>query len=497
MDKHYLVIDQGTTSSRAILFSPDLSIEASAQREFPQHFPHSGWVEHDPEDLWQSSLSVCQEVLDGAGLKARDIAALGITNQRETVIVWDRATGKPIYNAIVWQDRRTTPLCDSLREAGHEAEISARTGLLIDPYFSASKIAWILDTVPGARRRAEAGELACGTVDSFLLWRLTLGQVHATDATNASRTQLFNIHTGQWDPVLLDLFNVPLALLPEVRDSSGDLGETALEWFEGALPIRGVAGDQQAALIGQACLSPGMAKATYGTGCFLLLNTGDKPVSSRNRLLTTVAYRLDGEMTYALEGSIFVAGAALQWLRDGLGVLPDSALADLMAGRTKAGSEVVMVPAFVGLGAPDWRPEARGAIFGLTRATNPDDLVRAALESVCHQTADLLGAMAADLGEAYALDRLRVDGGMSASDWMLQTLANLLEAPVDRPEVREATALGAAWLARRATRAAGDQAEFWQLDRSFQPTSEPQTRAAKRTRWRRAVEAVMLMEGAG
>ncbi len=496
MDKHYLVIDQGTTSSRAILFSQDLSILASAQREFPQHFPRSGWVEHDPEDLWTSTLAVCHEVMAKTGLAASDIAALGITNQRETVVVWDRATGKPIHNAIVWQDRRTAPLCDRLREAGHEGDIAARTGLLIDPYFSATKIAWILDNTAGARQRAQAGELACGTVDSFLLWRLTLGQTHATDATNASRTQLYNIHTGAWDDELLRLFDVPRALLPEVRDSSGNLGETYVEWFDGVIPIRGVAGDQQAALIGQACLSPGMAKATYGTGCFLLLNTGDAPVASRHRLLTTIAYQLDGKPTYALEGSIFVAGAALQWLRDGLGVLPNSDQADLMAGRATGASNVVMVPAFVGLGAPDWRPEARGAIFGLTRATNPDDLVRAALESVCHQTRDLLGAMAADLGGGKDLDRLRVDGGMSASDWMLQTLSNLLDAPVDRPEVREATALGAAWLARRAMTTAEDQSAFWRLDRSFEPVSDAEARKASTTRWRRAVEAVMLMEGA-
>jgi len=494
MDKHFLVLDQGTTSSRAIVFDAELRIVAVAQREFPQHFPQPGWVEHDPEDLWTSSLTVCQEAIAQAGLAAADIAAMGLTNQRETVVVWDRATGKPIHNAIVWQDRRTADLCERLRAGGHEPEIAARTGLLIDPYFSGSKIAWILDKVPGAREAAKAGKLACGTVDSFLLWRLTLGATHATDATNASRTQLYNIHDGAWDETLLALFDVPRGMLPDIRDSSGDFGATSLEWFDGAIPIRGLAGDQQAALIGQACLSPGMAKATYGTGCFLLLNTGDMPVVSKRRLLTTVAYQLDGQRTYALEGSIFVAGAALQWLRDGLRVLPDAAQADLMAGRA-ANDGVLMVPAFVGLGAPDWRPEARGAIFGLTRATGPDDLVRAALESVCHQTRDLLDAMAADLGEGHELERLRVDGGMSASDWMLQALADLLDAPVDRPQTREATALGAAWLARRAVMPEADDAAFWRLDRSFEPTGDAATRLASASRWRKAVEAVVSMAG--
>lgn len=494
MDKHFLVLDQGTTSSRAIVFDADLRIVAVAQREFPQHFPQAGWVEHDPEDLWTSSLTVCQEAIAQAGLAAGDIAAMGLTNQRETVVVWDRATGKPIHNAIVWQDRRTAELCERLRVGGHEPEIAARTGLLIDPYFSATKIAWILDQVPGARDAAQAGKLACGTVDSFLLWRLTLGATHATDATNASRTQLYNIHDGSWDESLLALFDVPRGMLPEVRDSSGDFGATSVEWFDGAIPIQGLAGDQQAALIGQACLSPGMAKATYGTGCFLLLNTGETPVVSKRRLLTTVAYQLDGKRTYALEGSIFVAGAALQWLRDGLRVLPDAAQADAMAGRA-ANDGVLMVPAFVGLGAPDWRPEARGAIFGLTRATGPDDLVRAALESVCHQTRDLLDAMVADLGDGHELDRLRVDGGMSASDWMLQALADLLDAPVDRPQTREATALGAAWLARRAVIQGSDDAVFWRLDRSFAPTGDAAMRLASASRWRKAVEAVMSMAG--
>lgn len=492
MGQPILVIDQGTTSSRAILFSPALEILGVAQREFPQHFPASGWVEHDPEDLWSSALEVACEVLAKTGTAPDAVVAIGVANQRETVVVWDRATGQAIHNAIVWQDRRTTDICDRLRAEGHEPLIAERTGLLIDPYFSATKIAWILDRVPGARARAEAGELACGTVDSFLLWRLTGGQVHATDATNASRTQLLNIHDGQWDKTLLALFDVPAALLPEVRDSAGDFGETAAEVLGAVIPIRGVAGDQQAALVGQACFAPGMAKATYGTGCFVLLNTGDRPVASRHRLLTTVAYQLDGKRTYALEGSIFIAGAALQWLRDGLGVLAKAENADAMARAAAADPGLYMVPAFVGLAAPDWRPDARGAIFGLTRATGPNELVRAALESVCFQTRDLIEAMSAEDANAEWSIKLRVDGGMSASDWMLQTLADTLDKTIDRPEVREATALGAAWLARRGISGeAGD--DFWRRDRAFTRQPDAAIGAARIQGWRRAVAAVISM----
>jgi len=493
MTKPILVIDQGTTSSRAILFSPRLEIIATAQREFPQHFPGSGWVEHDPEDLWSSVLEVTREVLAKTGTAPGAVSTIGLTNQRETVVVWDRATGQPIHNAIVWQDRRTADLCDRLRAEGHEPEIAQRSGLLIDPYFSATKIAWILDNVPGARARAEAGELACGTVDSFLLWRLTGGAVHATDATNASRTQLLNIHTGVWDETLLALFRVPAALLPEVRDSAGDFGETPPDLLGAAISIRGVAGDQQAALVGQACFSPGMVKATYGTGCFVLLNTGQRPVASRHRLLTTIAYQLDGQRTYALEGSIFIAGAALQWLRDGLGVIAKAENADAMASQAAPDPGLYMVPAFVGLAAPDWRPDARGAIFGLTRATGPNDLVRAALESVCFQTRDLIEAMVAEDTKAAWSIRLRVDGGMSASDWMLQHLADILDKTIDRPQVREATALGAAWLARRGSGSALMDDDFWRLDRNFFRQMDKAAGAARIKGWRRAVAAVISL----
>lgn len=491
MNQPILVIDQGTTSSRAILFSSRLEVMATAQQEFSQYFPAPGLVEHDPEELWASVIAVARDVIAKAGVEPAAIAAIGLTNQRETVVVWDRVTGLPIHRAIVWQDRRTTDVCDALREEGHEAHIAERSGLLIDPYFSATKIAWILDNVPGARARAEAGELACGTVDSFLLWRLTGGATHATDATNASRTQLLNIHTGQWDESLLALFRVPAALLPDVRDSAGDFGCTTIESLGAAIPLRGVAGDQQAALIGQDCLSPGMVKATYGTGGFVLLNTGKAPVRSRHRLLTTIAYQLGGQRTYALEGSIFIAGAALQWLRDGLGVIARAQDADDMAAQA-ADAQLYMVPAFVGLAAPDWRPEARGAIFGLTRATGPNDLVRAALESICFQTHDLLQAMSEEWeGQATSV-RLRVDGGVSASNWMLQRLADTLAMPIDRPQVNEATALGAAWLARRGLSASKDDCtSFWRLDRSFESHVDKAVSAGRVKGWRRAVGAVI------
>ena len=492
MLKSILVIDQGTTSSRAILFSQDLRVLGSAQREFPQIFPAPGWVEHDPEAIWSSVKEVIGEALAATGVAPEAVLAVGIANQRETIVVWERASGKPIHNAIVWQDRRTVDFCDRLRAEGREPLIAEKTGLLIDPYFSAAKLAWILDNVPGARGRAEAGELACGTIDTFLLWRLTGGRVHATDATNASRTQLLNIHTGAWDQTLLELFGVPAALLPEVRDSAADFGETATEVIGARIPVRGVAGDQQAALLGQACFSPGMAKATYGTGCFVLLNTGDRPVMSRHRLLTTIAYQLDGQRTYALEGSIFIAGAALQWLRDGLGVLAKAENADAMARRAADDPGLYMVPAFVGLAAPDWRPDARGAIFGLTRATGPNELTRAALESVCFQTRDLIETMMAEDATGDWSVRLRVDGGMSASDWMLQTLADTLDKTIDRPEVREATALGAAWLARRGAGGVGGD-DFWRRDRAFTRQPDAAIGPARIQGWRRAVAAVISM----
>ena len=419
---HILAIDQGTTSSRAILFDAAMRPVASAQEEFAQHFPRSGWVEHAPADLWSSTLATCRAAIAKAGIEARDIAAIGITNQRETTLVWDRATGEPVFNAVVWQDRRTAPLCARLREAGHEPMLTARTGLLADPYFSATKLAWILDNVEGARARAREGALLFGTVDSFLIWRLTGGRVHATDATNAARTMLYDIHEGRWSAEICDLLDIPVAMLPEVRDSAADFGTTEPDLLGRAIPILGVAGDQQAATVGQACFTPGMAKSTYGTGCFALLNTGARAVASRNRLLTTVAYQLDGKPTYALEGSIFVAGAVVQWLRDGLGLIREAGETQALFERADPGSRVILVPAFTGLGAPYWDAECRGAVFGLTRATGPAELARAALESVGFQTRDLMEAMradwagaSADAGAGSAVSTLRVDGGMSAS----------------------------------------------------------------------------------
>ncbi len=427
MGTHFLAIDQGTTSSRAIVFRADLSVAAVAQEEFPQHFPASGWVEHDPEDLWRTVVSTMRAALAKANLAAKDLAAIGITNQRETTVVWSKASGRAIHNAIVWQDRRTADTCARLRAEGHERSVSDKTGLLLDPYFSATKIAWILDHVEGARARAEAGDLAFGTVDSFLLWRLTGGAVHATDATNASRTALYDIRTGAWDEDLCRLFGVPMAMLPQVRDSASDFGTTVSDLLGAPVAVRGIAGDQQAATVGQACFAPGMAKATYGTGCFALLNTGTTPVMSKNRLLTTVAYQLDGVRHYALEGAIFMAGATVQWLRDGLGVIKNASETGALAATADPAQSVYLVPAFVGLGAPYWDAEARGAMFGLTRATSPRELARAALESVGYQTLDLISAMRADwTGAADTV--LRVDGGMTASDWTMQFLADILDA---------------------------------------------------------------------
>ena len=485
-----LAIDQGTTSSRAIVFDADLRITALAQQEFTQHYPASGWVEHAPEDLWQTTLSACREVLEQGRA-----GAIGITNQRETLLIWDRATGEPIHRAIVWQDRRTADLCASLRATGHEAEVTARTGLLLDPYFSATKAKWLLDTIPGARARAEAGELALGTVDSFLIWQLTEGRVHATDATNAARTMLYNIGTGAWDPDLCRLFEVPMALLPEVRDSNAAFGETRL--FGAPIPILGVAGDQQAATIGQACFQPGMMKSTYGTGCFALMNTGETRVASGNRLLTTIAYQLDGKVTYALEGSIFIAGAVVQWLRDGLGVIGSAAETQALAESADPTQSVIIVPAFTGLGAPYWRPEARGAVFGLTRNSGPKEFAKAALESVAFQTRDLAEAMRGDWaasGVRAKVGVLRVDGGMSASDFAMQALADILGAPVDRPVVRETTALGVAWLAgHKAGLLPGPEgfAERWALERRFEPALDPAPREARYAAWRRAVAATI------
>ena len=494
---HVLAIDQGTTSSRAIVFRQDISIAAQAQQEFPQHFPASGWVEHEPEDIWTSTIATCREALSKANLAAKDIAAIGITNQRETTVVWDRLTGQAIHRAIVWQDRRTAEICARLKADGHEPAISAKTGLIIDPYFSGTKVAWVLDQVPGARVRAERGELMFGTVDCYLLWRLTGGKVHATDATNASRTLLFNIRSGEWDDELLKILRVPRSMLPEVKDSSHHFGDSLPELFGGAIAIRGIAGDQQAATIGQACFSPGMVKATYGTGCFALINTGARPVASRNRLLTTVAYQLDGRRTYALEGAIFIAGAAVQWLRDGLRIIASAPESGALAAKADPGQDVYLVPAFVGLGAPYWQPEARGALFGLTRATAASELARAALEAVCYQTRDLLEAMHSDWS-AGAKAVLRVDGGMVASDWTMQFLADILDAPVERPTIGETTALGVAWLAGHKAGVWPDAQGFgklWRLDRDFKPALAAAERERKYAGWKRAVRAVLAHAG--
>ncbi len=490
-----LAIDQGTTTSRAILFGPGMEIRSTAQREFPQHFPASGWVEHEPEDLWDTVLATAREAIAEGGIEASAIAGIGIANQRETVVVWERASGKAIHRAIVWQDRRTADACAQLRAEGAEPLVAARTGLLLDPYFCATKIAWILDQVPGARARAERGELAFGTVDSFLLWRLTGGTVHATDATNASRTALYDIHRGEWDDELLRLFRVPRVMLPDVRDCAGNFGTTHPDLFDASIAICGVAGDQQAATVGQACFRPGMVKSTYGTGCFALLNTGDTAVSSRSRLLSTIAYQLQGKRTYALEGSIFIAGAAVQWLRDGLKIIGSAAESGSLAAEADPEQPVILVPAFTGLGAPYWDAECRGALFGLTRATGPKEIARAALESVCFQTADLLSAMHTDWKRSTGTSTvLRVDGGMAASDWTMQRLADLIGAPVDRPQVRETTALGAAYLAGLAAGIYPEPdafAETWRLERRFKPELPEPERTRKLGGWQDAVRRTL------
>ena len=488
-----LALDQGTTSTRAIAFSaPDLRPLAVARRDLPQHYPASGWVEHDPQDLIDHSIAVLREAGQKVG-QGREIAAIGITNQRETTLVWDRRSGRAIHNAIVWQDRRTAAICAQLRAAGHERLVAQRTGLLLDPYFSATKIAWLLDHVPGARTAAEAGHLAFGTVDTWLIWHLTGGVAHVTDATNASRTALLDIHTGQWDRELLDLFKVPASMLPEVRDCAGPFGVTAPGVLERQVPILGVAGDQQAASIGQASFAPGMAKSTYGTGCFLLMNTGATPGASRARLLTTIASQLGGKRSYALEGAIFVAGAAVQWLRDGLGVIGEAAQAGILAAQADPQQAVYLVPAFTGLGAPHWDAEARGALYGLTRNTGPAELACAALQSVAFQTRDLVEAMAADWPEAAARV-LRVDGGMVASDWTMQFLADQLQAPVDRPQVLETTALGAAYLAGLAAGLCPEPDAFtrsWALDRRFSPREDSAAREILYAGWKDAVRRTL------
>ncbi len=504
-----LALDQGTTSTRAILFGSELARpHAVAQAELTQHFPAPAWVEHEPEEIWSGSLAVLREALARGGAAARAVAGLGITNQRETTLVWDRATGRAIHRAIVWQDRRTAAACARLEAEGHAPLIAARTGLLPDPYFSATKLAWILDSLAGARDAAERGALCFGTVDSFLLFRLTGGRVHATDATNAARTLLFDIRRGAWDEDLLRLFRIPAALLPEVRDCAAEFGTTDPALLDGvAVPIRGIAGDQQAAAVGQACFAPGMVKSTYGTGCFALINTGATPVASRNRLLTTIAYQLGGRRTYALEGAIFAAGAAVQWLRDGLGVIGAAAEAGALAAQADPAQAVYLVPAFTGLGAPHWDAAARAAIFGLTRGTGRAELARAALESVAYQTRDLLEAMAADWTPPAGRTVLRVDGGMVASDWTMQFLADLLGAPVDRPAVLETTALGAAWLAglqaglcappppppdgATATAAAAAVPTHWRLERRFLPAMAREEAERRHAGWREAVRRTL------
>ncbi len=491
MADHVLAIDQGTTSTRAIVFDRRFRIVGSAQREFAQYFPRPGWVEHDPDDIWRTTVATSRAAIRKSEVGASGIAAIGITNQRESVVIWDRKTGEPIHRAIVWQDRRTAEACAALRDTGHEPDITARTGLIIDPYFSATKVAWLLDHVRGARKRAERGELCFGTVDAFLIWRLTGGKVHATDATNASRTLLFDIHAGTWDEGLLELFGVPRVLLPEVRDSAADYGVSERRVLGAAVPILGVAGDQQAATVGQACFVPGMLKSTYGTGCFALLNTGAEAVRSRHRLLTTIAYQLDGKRTYALEGSIFVAGAAVQWLRDGLGIIRRAEEATTLAGRADRRHPVYLVPAFVGLGAPYWDAEARGAIYGITRGTTRAELARAALEAVCFQTRDLINAMDGDWKASRgAKTVLRVDGGMATSDWTMQFLADVLDAPVDRPKIAETTALGAAYLAgyRAGIHPPPDAfARGWKRDRRFLPRMKPAERSERLAGWQDAV----------
>ncbi|CDM58674.1 MULTISPECIES: glycerol kinase GlpK [Rhizobium] len=494
MSGYVLAIDQGTTSTRAIVFDGQMQIAGAGQKEFRQIYPRSGWVEHDPEEIWDSVVSTIKMAIREARIQAKDIAALGITNQRETVVVWERESGKPIHNAIVWQDRRTASYCDKLKRQDLEKTFTKKTGLLLDPYFSGTKLSWLLANVKGARARAAKGELCFGTVDAFLIWRLTGGKVFATDATNASRTLMYNISDNCWDKALLDILRVPAAMLPEVKDCADDFGITEKAILGAEIPIFGVAGDQHAATIGQACFEPGMMKSTYGTGCFALLNTGSDIVGSKNRLLTTIAYRLNGETTYALEGSIFIAGAAVQWLRDGLGIIDTASRTGELADAADPTQEVYLVPAFTGLGAPHWDANARGAIFGLTRNSGPKEFARAALEAVCYQSRDLLDAMHKDWKGGVESTVLRVDGGMVASDWTMQRLADILDAPVDRPVILETTALGAAWLAGSRAGVWPDRESFaksWKRNHRFEPAMDEKTRAAKLKGWRSAVKRTL------
>lgn len=488
-----LAIDQGTTSTRTILFSRQGETLASAQQEFEQHFPDDGWVEHNPDDIWQSTLDTLKEVVGKAAEQDGTIRALGITNQRETTLVWNRKTGEPLYNAIVWQDRRTARSCEELKARKAESWVHEKTGLLLDPYFSASKAAWILDNVKGAREQAEAGELLFGTVDTYLIWKMTGGKRHVTDATNASRTLLFNIHTQQWDSALLDLFRIPTSMMPTVLDSAADFGTTDPDITGIELPIAGVAGDQQAALFGQCCFDQGMTKSTYGTGCFMVMNTGSQPVNSKHRLLTTVGYRLNGKVTYALEGSIFMAGATMQWLRDKMGFIKHAADSEAMAEKVGPDQHVYLVPAFTGLGAPHWDPDARAALVGMTRDTGIEHIVTAGLQSVGYQTADLLGAMLDD----GAIDEveLRIDGGMAANNWAMQFLSNVTDSKVTRPVITETTALGAAMLAGLQAgvyKSTGELSELWQADRTFDTDMKSDQRKRLIAGWQRAVRSALM-----
>lgn len=493
MDKKYvLAIDQGTTSSRAILFDHDGRIAGMAQREFEQIFPQPGWVEHNPREIMTSVYTTITELLNNANVDIHDIASIGITNQRETAVVWDKQTGQPVYNAIVWQSRQTKDICEELKQAGHEDMVRAKTGLLIDAYFSGTKVKWILDKVEGARARAEAGELLFGTVDSWLIWNLTGGKVHVTDYTNAARTLMYNIHELKWDDELLAMLDVPKSMLPEVKSSSEVYGMTHSQHIGGQVPIAGIAGDQQAALFGQACFEEGMAKNTYGTGCFVLMNTGEKAMASKNGLLTTIAWGIDGKVEYALEGSIFVAGSVVQWLRDGLRMLGKASDTQAYAERAGDNDGVYFVPAFVGLGAPYWRSDIRGAVFGLTRGTSKEHFIRAAVESMAYQTRDVLTAMQADA--QIELKELRADGGAISNDFMAQFQSDILNVPVVRPQVAETTALGAAYLAGLATGFWSSREEIarqWAADRQFEPTMPEERREALYAGWKQAVEATM------
>ena len=490
---YVLSIDQGTTSSRGVIFDKNYEIVSIGQNEFTQFFPDSGWVEHDPEEMWMATLESCHSAIKESKIDSSQIRAVGITNQRETTVVWDKDTGKPIYNAIVWQDRRTSDQCQNLKDLGHESLVNEKTGLLLDPYFCATKIAWILDNVSGARQKANEGQLLFGTIDCFLMWRLSNQQIHSTDATNACRTMLYNIHDGCWDEDLLKLFNIPSSMLPKVCDNAADFGKVDESIFGSEIPITASIGDQPSALVGQACFQPGMVKSTYGTGCFVLINTGYEPVKSNNKLLTTLAFQVNGKTCYALEGSIFVAGAAVQWLRDGLKFIESAQESESLAMQADDSQDVYLVPAFVGLGAPYWGPDCRGALFGVTRNTGPAEITKATLESVCYQTSDLLSAIAKDLGEGK-LSAIRVDGGMAASNWTMQMLSDLVELPVDRPKNLETTALGAAYLAGMQIGfypSMSDFSDSWQSDSQFNSKMTSDSRERKLAGWKDAVKRTL------